>query len=86
MHIVINYSKLNMVLRARSITKKQLEKEALLPVTTMRKIKNGEKLPPLSIVRICEYLGCTVEQVMFVEKRREDGSLIREGKTKETWI
>ena len=86
MYIIINYSKLFSMLKMRHIAKKKLEKEAELPATTMRKINRGEKLPPLTLVKICEYLDCSVEQIMFVERRRSDGSLIRENKPRSNWV
>ena len=59
----ISYKKLWVLLIEKNITKATLRKETKLSPGTMSKLNKGEEVALSILLRICDYLDCTIGDI-----------------------
>ncbi|WP_042974637.1 helix-turn-helix domain-containing protein [Bacillus subtilis] len=67
-----NYKPLEMTLLKKDITKKQLKDDLRISPTIMAKFSAGDFVSLTTIAYICEYLDCSIEEVVQFESTKEE--------------
>ena len=66
--MAISYNKLWKTLIDKGMNKTELRQKVRLSSSTMTKMTNGEAVTLTTIERICDILGCQIEDVVEIKK------------------
>ena len=70
--MAVSYKKLWKVLIDRDMTKTQLRKESGISTGALAKLGKNENVNTEVLVKICQALGCNIDEIMDVVKPKED--------------
>ena len=65
----ISYDKLWHILLSRHMTRETLRKKCKISSNTIAKLGKGQNVTTDVLLRICEYLDCTLEDIMEIVKK-----------------
>lgn len=68
---MISYIPLNVTLAKKNIKKTKLAKDLRLSSTTLAKFAKNEPIKLEILDRICNYLDCSIEEVVEIIKQKE---------------
>ena len=68
----VNYDKLWKLMIDKKINKTQLSKKAGVTTNAMAKLGRNESVQLETLVKICNVLNCDIEDIVEIEKNKED--------------
>ena len=77
--MLLNYNKLWKLLIDKGINKTQLCEKANISSTAMAKLGKNEAVHLNTILKICEFLNCKIEDVVEFAPKKESNQIVRGG-------